>query len=80
MITKIWFKRTAQNVPVVCLEHKHHDNLRRPPVFTDVFQVSEELYDQWVPDTNHFPGESLSEGVVYDKPLVPNLKAPKRRR
>lgn len=75
MITRIWFKRTAKNVPVVCLEHTPHDNDSNGPTHTDVFMVSEELYDQWVPDTQHFPGESLSEGVVYDKPLKENLKA-----
>ncbi len=70
MISKIWFYRTADNKPFIMLasvfegmEHKQS------------FEITEELYDNWVPDTNHFPGESLSEGVVYDKPLIPNLKA-----
>ena len=70
MITKIWFKRTEQNEPIICLASDAPEGV----VAIDTFLITEELYDQWVPDTNHFPGESLSEGIEYDKPLIPNLK------
>jgi len=71
MVTRIYFKRTMENTPVIVLISMYRDGSS----FEDTFAVSEELYDQWVPDTNHFPGESLSEGVVYDKPIIPNMKA-----
>jgi hypothetical protein len=70
MITKIWFHRTAENIPAITLFTEGPDG-----AFSDIFELTEECYDIWVPDTNHFPGENLNEGVVYDKPLIPNLRA-----
>lgn len=69
----MWLKRDEFNQPILVTEiaEKHG----APAITSTATLVSEELYDQWVPDTNHYPGESLSEGVVYDKPLKENLKA-----
>lgn len=47
MITKIWFKRTEQNEPVICLASDAPEGV----VQIDTFLITEELYDQWVPDT-----------------------------
>jgi hypothetical protein len=69
----MWFKRDEFNQPILCTEFALDED--SPIAGTTSTLVSEEVYDTWVPDTNHFPGESLSEGVVYDKPLIPNLKA-----
>lgn len=70
MVTKIWFHRTSRNAPMITLFTEYSDGSVGP----QAFEVSEEVYDNWVPDTNHYPGENLKEGIVYDKPLVPNLK------
>jgi hypothetical protein len=66
VITQIWFARSYDNRP----------QLRMRSVEGGVmsYDIAEELYDQWVPDTNHLHGESLSEGISWEKPLVPNLK------
>lgn len=69
MIVRIWFCRDEDNRPLLKTEERLGSE---SAILTHL--VSEELYDQWVPDTNYFPGESLSEGVEYDKPLIPNLK------
>lgn len=68
MIGKVFFKRDEFNQPVICLASDDGS-------LSVTYLITEELYDKWVPDTNHLPGESLSEGVVYDKPLKANLKA-----
>jgi hypothetical protein len=71
MITKIWFHRTTPgNAPGITLFVTNQDGT------TGVlsFDVSEEVYDTWVPDTNHIPGENLNEGIIWEKPLVPDLK------
>lgn len=70
MISKIWFERTAENEPSLVLFNRVSDNLSTKVSYL----ISEECYDFWVPDTNHFPGENVKEGVVYDKPLAVNLK------
>lgn len=69
----MWLKRDEFNQPILVTEIA--ENHGAPVIATNSTLVSEELYDQWVPDTQHFPGESLSEGVIYDKPLKANLKA-----
>lgn len=73
MITRMWFKRDEFNQPILCTEVALESG--SPVVSTTSTLLSEEVYDHWVPDTNHFPGESLSEGITWEKPLILNLKA-----
>ncbi len=62
MITKVWFHRTTENKPAISLFSS--DSIGESVLTSE---VSEEVYDNWVPDTNHFPGENIKEGVIYDK-------------
>lgn len=73
MITKMWLLRSQKDgTPAINLFFTD-----RTGITTSVcYEVSEELYNTWVPDSNGpaFKGENVREGVIYDVPLKANLK------
>jgi hypothetical protein len=46
MISEIWFHRSTENEPAITLFHKLPDGGE----IADVFLITEELYNTWVPD------------------------------
>jgi hypothetical protein len=67
VITKIFFRRTqTDNKPTVTLV-SDDGSLK-------IFNISEAEYDFYVPETNHFHGENLREGITWEKPFSANLK------
>jgi hypothetical protein len=69
-VSKISFSRDQLNRPIMTLFTERADGRIRKRICF----LTEELYDQWVPDTNHFHGENIAEGIVWEKTSIPNLK------
>ena len=73
VVTRFWLVRDkVTGRPGIMLFFENTDNEKK----ARCFEMTEECYCSWVPDTNgpSYVGENLRRGVVYDKPLIPNLK------
>jgi hypothetical protein len=72
MITKIRFVRNQKGNPTVELVYDTYvpDQIWK-------LDLTEEAYTEWVPDTNGpgYKGENLKDGIMWDVPVIPNLKA-----
>lgn len=67
MINKIFFRRTqTDNKPTITLMS---DDGSIKTLF-----ITESEYDFYVEDTDHLHGESLRDGIRWEKPLSANLK------
>jgi hypothetical protein len=74
VVKKFWLVRdTVTGQPGITLFFENEDGEK----VSRCFRLSEEEYCRWVPDTNgpSFVGENRSAGIVFDKSLIPNLKA-----